>query len=171
MWQWVLLLYGEADYLSSKTWFWLRYGYPFRPKVKKETKLGLVWALIRKKKTKPKTSCVQKKKGKNIGCCLRDAFTPKVWDSHFSTKTTKKKTKNHLYQGCQTEIFWQLSYNKVSCLTLYCSSKTIFKNIYYFNVLMVVIVVYCVGYIILLCSLYHFNVLNVKIKPLMLDVL
>ena len=32
----------------------------------------------------------------------------------------------------------------------------------YFNVLMVVVVGYCVKYIILLCCLYYFNVLNVK---------
>ena len=47
---------------------------------------------------------------------------------------------------------------------------------------MVVIIIYCVGYIILLCYLYYFNVLNVndkkkknvlnvRIKPLMLGVL
>ena len=41
----------------------------------------------------------------------------------------------------------------------------------YFNELMVVIVIYCVGYIILLCYLYYFNVLNIKIKSLMLGVL
>ena len=34
-------------------------------------------------------------------------------------------------------------------------------------VIVVVIVVYCVEYIILLCYLYYFNVLHVKIKPLM----
>ena len=31
----------------------------------------------------------------------------------------------------------------------------------YFNVLIVVVIVYCVGYIILLYCLYYFNVLNV----------
>ena len=43
----------------------------------------------------------------------------------------------------------------------------------YFNVLVVVIVVivYCVRYTILLCYLYYFNVLNVKIKHLMFDIL
>jgi len=41
----------------------------------------------------------------------------------------------------------------------------------YFNLLRVVIVIYYVGYIILLCFLYYFNVLNVKIKPLMLGIL
>ena len=39
----------------------------------------------------------------------------------------------------------------------------------FFNVLMVVVIVYCVGYIILLYYLYYFNVLNVKIKLLMLS--
>ena len=38
----------------------------------------------------------------------------------------------------------------------------------YFNLLTVLIVIYYIGYIILL---YYFNVLNVKIKPLMLGVL
>ena len=38
-------------------------------------------------------------------------------------------------------------------------------------VVVVVIVVYCSVYIILLCYLYYFNVLNAKIKSLMLDVL
>ena len=41
----------------------------------------------------------------------------------------------------------------------------------YFNLLTVVIVIYYIGYIILLYFLYYFNVLNVKIKPLMLGVL
>ena len=36
---------------------------------------------------------------------------------------------------------------------------------------MVVVVVYCVRYIILFCCLYYFNVLNVKIKLLILSVL
>ena len=36
---------------------------------------------------------------------------------------------------------------------------------------MVVVVIYCVGYIILLACLYYFNVSNVKIKLLMLGVL
>ena len=40
-----------------------------------------------------------------------------------------------------------------------------------FNVLMVIVIAYCVGYIILLCYLYYFNMLNVKIKLLMLGVL
>ena len=35
----------------------------------------------------------------------------------------------------------------------------------------VVAIVYCVRYIILLCCLYYFNILNVKIKLLMLGVL
>ena len=38
------------------------------------------------------------------------------------------------------------------------------KKKLYFNVLMVVVFVCCVGYIILLCYLYYFNMLNVKIK-------
>ena len=33
------------------------------------------------------------------------------------------------------------------------------------------IVIYCIEYIIILCYLYYFNVLNVKIKRLMLCVL
>ena len=37
--------------------------------------------------------------------------------------------------------------------------------------LMVVIVVYCVRYIIILYCLYYFNVLNVRIKSLMFGVL
>ena len=37
---------------------------------------------------------------------------------------------------------------------------------WYFNVLIVVIVIYCVRYIILLYCLYYFNMLNVKIKHL-----
>ena len=36
---------------------------------------------------------------------------------------------------------------------------------------MVMVVVYCSKYIILLCCLYYFIVLNAKIKPLMLSVL
>ena len=36
---------------------------------------------------------------------------------------------------------------------------------------MVVVVVYCSRYIILLCYLYYFIVLNAKIKPLILSVL
>ena len=35
----------------------------------------------------------------------------------------------------------------------------------------IVLVVYCIEYIILLCYLYYFNVLNAKIKSLILDVL
>ena len=35
----------------------------------------------------------------------------------------------------------------------------------------VMVVVYCSGYIILLCYLYYFHVLNAKIKPLILGVL
>ena len=38
-------------------------------------------------------------------------------------------------------------------------------------VVVAMIVVYCNVYIILLCCLYYFNVLNAKIKPLMLGVL
>ena len=38
-------------------------------------------------------------------------------------------------------------------------------------VVVAVVVVYCSVYIILLCCLYYFNVLNAKIKSLMLDVL
>ena len=37
----------------------------------------------------------------------------------------------------------------------------------YFNILMVVVVGYCVRYIILLYCLYYFNVLNVNIKSLL----
>ena len=40
-----------------------------------------------------------------------------------------------------------------------------------FNVLMVIVIVYCVEYIILLCYLYYFNMLNVKIKLLIFGVL
>ena len=35
----------------------------------------------------------------------------------------------------------------------------------------IVLVVYCIEYVILLCYLYYFNVLNAKIKSLILDVL
>ena len=37
----------------------------------------------------------------------------------------------------------------------------------YFNILMIVVVGYCVRYIILLYCLYYFNVLNVNIKYLL----
>ena len=36
---------------------------------------------------------------------------------------------------------------------------------------MVVVVMYCVRYIILLCYLYYFNLLNAKVNPLMLGIL
>ena len=39
------------------------------------------------------------------------------------------------------------------------------------NVLMVMVVGYCVRNIILLCCLYYFNMLNIKIKPSMLGLL
>ena len=47
----------------------------------------------------------------------------------------------------------------------HCSSKLQKKK--KINVL---IVVYCVRYIILLCCLYYFNVLNINIKPLLYGV-
>jgi len=65
-----------------------------------------------------------------------------------------------------TPNVWKLLYCHFSIKTTKKSSKV---NIY-INVLVVVVVVYCVGYIILLCYLYYFNVLNAKIKLLILGV-
>ena len=45
------------------------------------------------------------------------------------------------------------------------------KLTFVFAFLLVVLVVYCNGYIILLYCLHYFNMLNVKIKSLMLGVL
>ena len=63
---------------------------------------------------------------------------------------------------------YQLQWAAIDSGSLMCGVK---KKKKYFNELMVVIVIYCVGYIILLCYLYYFNVLNIKIKSLMLGVL
>ena len=37
--------------------------------------------------------------------------------------------------------------------------------------MVIMTIIYCSKYIILLCCLYYFNVLNAKIQPLMLGVL
>ena len=75
------------------------------------------------------------------------------------TGPTKKHSRQHKRKH------WEKNVVSKQTLNVGCLKKE------YFNVLMVVVVAYCVRYIILLYCLYYFNVLNVKIKPLIFGAL